>query len=72
MTQLVLLAACHRRIAQENVKNYQLWNHRRKLAAAQGLSAAARELAFAHSAIEEDSKNYHAWAHRQSVVAKVG
>lgn len=70
MTQAVACCAACRQIALENAKNYQLWNHRRKLAQALGPSAVARELAFAAEALELDEKNYHAWAHRQSVVAQ--
>ena len=54
-----------RRVAQDSAKNYQLWNHRAKLAVARGAGGAAEELAFAAAAIDLDEKNYHAWAHRQ-------
>ncbi|KAF6250982.1 hypothetical protein COO60DRAFT_704582 [Scenedesmus sp. NREL 46B-D3] len=57
------------RIAADSAKNYQLWNHQRKLAKALGAHATQRELDFCTSALETDSKNYHAWAHRQVVVA---
>jgi hypothetical protein len=55
----------HRRVAADSAKNYQLWNHRRKIAASRGPAAAADELAFADRALDLDEKNYHAWAHRQ-------
>lgn len=59
-------------IAADNAKNYQLWNHRRKLAAKLGAPNAPAELAFAAEALQEDEKNYHAWAHRQWVVKTFG
>jgi hypothetical protein len=41
-------------VASENgLKNYQLWNHRRKCAAAMGAANAPRELAFAAEALEQ-------------------
>lgn len=52
-------------MGEESAKNYQLWNHRAKIAAARGPAAAAGELAFAARALGADEKNYHAWAHRQ-------
>jgi len=55
----------HRRVADDSTKNYQLWNHRAKIAAALGPSGAAGELEFAAQALRADEKNYHAWAHRQ-------
>ena len=42
-------------VAQENVKNYQLWNHRRKCAQALGAGNAKAELAFAAAALEQVS-----------------
>lgn len=35
-----------RRIAEDSIKNYQLWNHRRKIALALGPAAAEAELQF--------------------------
>ncbi|CAG9461862.1 unnamed protein product [Pedinophyceae sp. YPF-701] len=62
-----------------NPKNYQMWNHRRRVAGA--LCAAdgpavlgprvAAELAFVEEALRDDAKNYHAWAHRQHFVGAV-
>lgn len=52
-------------IANQNSKNYQLWNHRRLLALKMGKENAKREIEFASSVLEEDAKNYHIWAHRQ-------
>lgn len=55
-------------IAEVNVKNYQLWNYRRRLALMRGPAHASEELAFAHGCLTEDAKNYHAWSHRAAVV----
>jgi hypothetical protein len=54
-----------RAVARDSAKNYQLWNHRAKVAAALGPGGAAGELAFAARFLDADEKNYHAWAHRQ-------
>lgn len=59
-------------VAEDSIKNYQLWNHRRKIALALGPAAAEQELQFCAEALDADSKNYHAWAHRQVVVAAAG
>ena len=40
------LHLCPRQIALDNAKNYQLWNHRRKMAKALGPSFAQQEFAF--------------------------
>jgi hypothetical protein len=61
-----------RTVARESAKNYQLWNHRAKIAAALGPAGAPGELAFASRFLDADEKNYHAWAHRQAVVAAAG
>lgn len=60
------------RVAEDSIKNYQLWNHRRKIALAMGPAAAEAELQFCAEALDADAKNYHAWAHRQVVVAASG
>ncbi|KAI8465579.1 MAG: hypothetical protein J3K34DRAFT_525239 [Monoraphidium minutum] len=65
-TDLEEEAALTERIARDSAKNYQLWNHRRKVAGARGPGGAAAELAFAARALDGDEKNYHAWAHRQA------
>ncbi len=41
------------RIADDNVKNYQLWNHRRKLAQVLGQDNAPAELQFAKEALDQ-------------------
>ena len=61
-----------------NMKNYQVWFHRR--ACAIGMSGAAdgagtpnadarEEMDFVASIIREDNKNYHAWGYRQWALA---
>jgi hypothetical protein len=35
-----------RRVAEDSIKNYQLWNHRRKIALAMGAAATEQELRF--------------------------
>lgn len=57
-----------RSVATANPKNYQLWNHRRKLAMFQGPSCLKEECTFTAACLEFDAKNYHAWAHRQSLL----
>lgn len=57
-------------VATENPKNYQLWNHRRKVAVERGEPHLRDELDFASACLEHDAKNYHAWAHRQFLVQK--
>ena len=50
----------------DNMKNYQVWFHRR--ACIDALQQPAGELAFVGRVLQEDSKNYHAWGHRQWVL----
>ena len=57
-----------RSVVTANPKNYQLWNHRRKLAVYQGSSCLQEELSFTKGCLEFDAKNYHVWAHRQSLL----
>lgn len=57
-----------RSVATQNPKNYQLWNHRRKLAFKRGKCFAGEEMNFAAACLQYDAKNYHAWAHRQAVL----
>ncbi|KAL4422871.1 hypothetical protein ABPG75_009068 [Micractinium tetrahymenae] len=60
--------ALTRSVATANPKNYQLWNHRRRLALALGPGQAEEEMAFSAACLQHDAKNYHAWAHRQAVL----
>jgi hypothetical protein len=46
-----LVGSLSRRIASDSAKNYQLWNHQRKLAKALGGDATQRELDFCKSAL---------------------
>eukprot|EP00878_Enallax_costatus_P012747 GHUV01013311.1.p1 GENE.GHUV01013311.1~~GHUV01013311.1.p1 ORF type:complete len:222 (+),score=64.47 GHUV01013311.1:601-1266(+) len=71
-TDLTQEYAFTKQVADESAKNYQLWNHRRKLAKALGADSTEAELRFCTDAVDADSKNYHAWAHRQVVVAAAG
>ena len=49
-----------------NMKNYQVWFHRR--ACVEALGDATGELEFVRHVLDEDAKNYHAWGHRQWVI----
>lgn len=49
--------------AEDNPKNYQIWNHRRVVV--ERLQDSSRELSFTERVFAVDPKNYHAWAHRQ-------
>lgn len=49
-----------------NMKNYQVWFHRR--ACIEALGVTEGELDFIASVLEDDAKNYHAWGHRQWVL----
>ena len=67
--------ALMRRVATANPKNYQLWNHRRKLTVhclyelkTDEAGLLAGELDFTAGCLQVDTKNYHAWAHRQAVI----
>ncbi|PWN54443.1 protein prenylyltransferase [Violaceomyces palustris] len=57
-------------LANENMKSYQVWQHRRLIVSA--LGDPSRELAFIATNLERDSKNYHTWAYRQWVLAHFG
>lgn len=54
----------------ENMKNYQVWFHRR--ACINALQEPAGELEFVAKVLGEDAKNYHAWGHRQWVLRTFG
>jgi protein farnesyltransferase/geranylgeranyltransferase type-1 subunit alpha len=69
-------------VALENLKNYQIWHHRRLLLDHYYPSIASdpqavRELAaseerFLSTILAEDTKNYHVWSYRQYLVPKLG
>jgi len=61
-----------RRVATDNPKNYQLWNHRRKFALHRGGDHAGHEMEFSAACLAFDQKNYHAWAHRQAILTAFG
>lgn len=61
-----------RRVATDNAKNYQLWNHRRKFAILRGAQHVGDDLQFSTACLAYDAKNYHAWAHRQAIIAAFG
>lgn len=46
LSAIAVCLTCCRRVAEDSVKNYQLWNHRRKIALAMGPAAAEAELQF--------------------------
>lgn len=61
---------------KDNLKSYQVWQHRRLILSA--LSASRqdasidipRELTFISSVLSKDSKNYHTWAYRQWILCQ--
>lgn len=61
---------------KDNLKSYQVWQHRRLILSA--LSASRpdnsidipRELAFVSSVLSKDAKNYHTWAYRQWILSQ--
>ena len=61
-----------RRVATENPKNYQLWNHRRKFALFRRICHIGDEMEFSAGCLAYDAKNYHAWAHRQAMLTVFG
>lgn len=65
-------AALMRRVATDNAKNYQLWNHRRKFAMLRGAQHVGDDLQFSAAYLAYDAKNYHAWAHRQAIIGAFG
>ena len=57
-------------LAHENMKNYQVWQHRRLIVSV--LGDPSRELGFIAENLSLDAKNYHTWAYRQWVLAHFG
>ena len=55
---------------QNNMKNYQVWFHRRSCV--EELGAPEREMALVEEILAEDAKNYHAWGHRQWLLRTFG
>lgn len=56
--------------ALENMKNYQVWQHRKVVVSV--LGDPSRELNFVSTVLNNDTKNYHTWAYRQWVLAHFG
>lgn len=54
-------------LANENMKSYQVWQHRRLIVTA--LSDPSKELEFVKNGLKNDSKNYHTWVYRQWVLS---
>ena len=46
----------------DNLKNYQVWHHRRELVT--WIGEKKIKMDFVNSILKEDPKNYHAWQHR--------
>lgn len=57
-------------LARVNMKNYQVWQHRKLIVLA--LGDPSRELAFTAQVLDEDCKNYHTWVYRQWVLSHFG
>lgn len=68
-------------VSLENLKNYQIWHHRRLLidhyyptiaSSPEKVASLARsEQAFLTQILAEDTKNYHVWSYRQYMVPKL-
>lgn len=69
-------------VSLANLKNYQIWHHRRLVLdryvatladqPAALAALAASEQAFLEQILAEDTKNYHVWSYRQHMVPKLG
>ncbi|KKY36313.1 putative farnesyltransferase alpha subunit [Diaporthe ampelina] len=69
-------------VSLENLKNYQIWHHRRLLMdhyypsiesdSEEKAKLAKSEEAFLAQILAEDTKNYHVWSYRQYLVPKLG
>lgn len=69
-------------VSLENLKNYQIWHHRRLLmdhyfptiesAPDKVAELAKSEQEFLTQILAEDTKNYHVWSYRQYMVPKLG
>lgn len=57
-------------LAKNNMKNYQVWQHRKLIVTA--LGDPSNELEFAARVLQEDSKNYNTWVYRQWVLSYFG
>lgn len=69
-------------VSLENLKNYQIWHHRRLLMdyyypqiesnPEERAKLAESEQSFLANILAEDTKNYHVWSYRQYLVPKLG
>ncbi|KAI3396453.1 hypothetical protein diail_12173 [Diaporthe ilicicola] len=69
-------------VSLENLKNYQIWHHRRLLMdhyypsiesnSEEKAKLAKSEQEFLAQILAEDTKNYHVWSYRQYLVPKLG
>lgn len=69
-------------VSLDNLKNYQIWHHRRllmdhyyptiKTQREEVEKLAKSEQAFLTQILAEDTKNYHVWSYRQYLVPKLG
>lgn len=69
-------------VSMANLKNYQIWHHRRllmdhyypllKSQPEEVEKLAKSEQAFLAQILAEDTKNYHVWSYRQYLVPKIG
>lgn len=57
-------------LAKNNMKNYQVWQHRKLIVTA--LGDPSNELEFAARVLQEDNKNYNTWVYRQWVLSYFG
>ncbi|KAJ1029853.1 hypothetical protein NDA13_003092 [Ustilago tritici] len=57
-------------LAHQNMKSYQVWQHRRVVVSA--LAKPGRELGFVEENLDRDAKNYHTWGYRQWVLSHFG
>lgn len=70
------------KVSLENLKNYQIWHHRRLLMdhyypsiesdSDEKAKLAQSEEAFLAQILAEDTKNYHVWSYRQYLVPRLG
>lgn len=57
-------------LAHQNMKSYQIWQHRRIVVSA--LGRPGRELEFVRENLDRDAKNYHTWGYRQWILSHFG
>ncbi|PWN40704.1 protein prenylyltransferase [Ceraceosorus guamensis] len=57
---------------RRDLKNYQVWQHRRQILTMQLRPDLSKELAFTAEIFKDDAKNYHTWAYRAWLVSHFG